>query len=508
MKWVGEHAEIGFGGCHATQGAEYSLYIWSIEKLEPLSTGRITQRLLIMSTATMKTIDFILPDLGEGVHEAEIISWKVKVGDTIDEMDVLAEMETDKALVEVPSPYAGKVVALHGKEGETAHVGQPIVTFENAMQGGELVHNDEHHAAVMTGSGEAAALAVEPAKPSSNDTSRSKDDDAGTVVGTMEAQPTLGNGSGKVMATPAVRRLAKELGVDLKSVGGSGRGGRITASDVQKAGGAAGSSSATSGDAARATKAIGASSNIPATAKPLAPIQVDASGTSKRIPFTGVRRKIAEALGRSVKTAVHFTVMNTADVTQLDRIRKQQSAATGEKISFLPFVVQAVCRALRKYPNMNANVDDAANEILVKGVINMGIAVDTEAGLMVAVIPNADQLPIVPLSREIASVAAQCRNRSVPLERLRGGTFTISNVGSYGGSFATPIINYPEVGILGVGRAQEAVMVRNGGIFIGKEMPLSVSCDHRVIDGVYGAMLLTEIVQLLETPEILLEPAG
>jgi len=461
----------------------------------------------------MKTIDFILPDLGEGVHEAEIISWKVKVGDTVDEMDVLAEMETDKALVEVPSPYAGKIVALHGKEGETAHVGQPLVTFENAKQGGELVHNGEHHASVMTGGGDTAAMSVESVgkttsnKPPTSDAAKA-DNDAGTVVGTMETQPSLGSGSGKVMATPAVRRLAKELGVDLNTVKGSGRGGRITASDVQKAGGAAGSSSATSGRAARATNATQSPSSVPATAKPFAPIKVDASGTSKRIPFTGVRRKIAEALDRSVKTAVHFTVMNTADVTQLDRIRKQQSAATGERISFLPFVVQAVCRALRKYPNMNANVDDAANEILVKGVINMGIAVDTEAGLMVAVIPNADRLPIVPLSHEIASVAAQCRNRTVPLERLRGGTFTISNVGSYGGSFATPIINYPEVGILGVGRAQEAVMVRNGGIFIGKEMPLSVSCDHRVIDGVYGAMLLTEIVQLLENPEILLEPAG
>jgi len=454
----------------------------------------------------MKTTDFNLPDLGEGVHEAEIISWKVKVGDTIDEMDVLAEMETDKALVELPSPYAGKIVALHGKEGETAHVGQPIVTFENAMQGGELVHNGEHHAAVMTGSGDAAALAVESVgktasnEPPTSDTANT-DDDAGTVVGTMEAQPTLGSGSSKVMATPAVRRLAKELGVDLSTVKGSGRGGRITASDVQKAGGTG--SSATSG----ATMPRGSSASVPASKK-FAPVQVDAKGTAQRIPFTGVRRKIAEALDRSVKTAVHFTVMNTADVTQLDRIRKQQCAATGEKISFLPFIVQAVCRALRKYPNMNANVDDAANEILVKGVINMGIAVDTDAGLMVAVIPNADQLPIVPLSREIASVAEQCRSRTVPLERLRGGTFTISNVGSYGGSFATPIINYPEVGILGVGRAQEAVMARNGGIFIGKEMPLSVSCDHRVIDGVYGAMLLTEIVQLLENPEILLEPAG
>ena len=440
-------------------------------------------RIMTTQTSASQTVDFILPDLGEGVHEAEIISWKVKIGDTVNEMDVLAEMETDKALVELPSPYSGTITALHGNEGETVHVGNPIVTFENATQGGEPI------------SGSASAPA--PAEEKANDSSPAPTEDAGTVVGTMETQPTLGKSTGKVMATPAVRRLAKKLGIDLNTIKGTGRGGRITASDVENA---------TSGSASTTT-ASPATTPAPAP-QTFAPIAVDSSGTSERVPFRGVRKKIAEALSRSVNTAVHFTVMDKADVTQLDIIRKQQCAATGENISFLPFIVQAICRALRKYPKLNAVVDDAAGEILIKGVINMGIAVDTEHGLMVPNIPNADKMPILKLAREIASIAEQCRNRTIPLERLKGGTFTISNVGSYGGAFATPILNYPEVGILAVGRARETVMAKNGAIYIGKQMPLSMSCDHRVVDGVVATQLVSEVSQLLENPEILLHPAG
>ncbi len=450
---------------------------------------------------TSATVDFILPDLGEGVHEAELISWKVSVGQTIDEMDVLAEMETDKALVEVPSPYAGTIVALHGSEGETVHVGNPIVSFENATQGGDAVAGGAPSKAAHLESGDTAALAAEPktAVVVADDETPA---DAGTVVGTMETQPTLGTGqAGKAMATPAVRRLAKGLGVNIDGVRGTGRGGRVTASDVQ---GAAGSGNAA---AAPAMPNV-AAATAPITPPTYAPVQVDPSGTAERIPFKGVRKKIADALDRSVKTAVHFAVMDTADVTALDQLRKQQAAASGEKVSFLPFVIQAVCRALRKYPQINAVVDDAAAEILIKGVINMGIAVDTEHGLMVPNVENADQLPILPLGRAVTALAEQCRQRTIPLERLKGGTFTISNVGSYGGAFATPILNYPEVGILGVGRARDAVLTKNGAIFVGKQMALSVSCDHRVVDGVYAAKLLGEVISLLENPEILLRPAG
>ncbi len=464
-----------------------------------------------------ETVDFILPDLGEGVHEAEIISWKVNVGDKVEEMQVLAEMETDKALVEVPSPYAGQVVALHGEVGQIAHVGEPIVTFSGATQSGRAVKGKGAAAPPQKkeeakGGHPPSAAAAKPqagaganGAPSPAEKVDEEDrEDAGTVVGSMEGLPTLGSG-GKVMATPAVRRLAREMGIDINTIQGTGRGGRITASDVERAG-----KSPKSAPAARSVREAASGTGLRAVSQPISypPVQVDASGTSQTIPFTGIRRKIAEALDRSIKTAVHFVVMETADVTALDRLRRQQAHASGEKVSFLPFIIQAMCRALKQFPQLNAIVDDEKKEIYIKGVINMGVAVDTDHGLMVPVVPGADRLGILPLGRAIDDLARKCKNRTIGLEQLKGGTITISNVGSYGGAFATPIINYPEVAILAAGRAREAVMARNGGIFVGREMPLSLSCDHRVVDGAYGAKMLNAVVQFLENPEILLEPAG
>ena len=225
----------------------------------------------------------------------------------------------------------------------------------------------------------------------------------------------------------------------------------------------------------------------------------------QRIPFRGVRRKIAQALSHSVHTAVHFTVVDEADVTALDRKRREYARVLGRKLSLLPFVMSACCRALRRHPALNANVNDEGEEIIVRGAINLGGAVDTEHGLMVPVIAKADSLSLVQLSDAVAQLAAQCRDRSVPREALVGGTFTISNVGSYGGMFATPIINYPEVGILAAGRAKEQVMVRDGAFYSGVVLPLSLSCDHRVVDGAEGARFLNTVVKLLEQPENLLE---
>lgn len=453
-----------------------------------------------------ETVDFILPDLGEGVHEAEIISWKVNVGDKVEEMQVLAEMETDKALVEVPSPFAGKVVALHGQVGQIAHVGKPIVTFAGATQSGRAVkgspaagqQREDAHAAKPQ-----AAPAAKVSPPTRTATEEDRED-AGTVVGSMEGLPTLGGG-GKVMATPAVRRLAREMGIDINALTGTGRGGRVTASDVERAAKRPGAV-----PVMKPNREAASGTALRAVSQPISypPVQVDASGTAQTIPFTGIRRKIAEALDRSIKTAVHFVVMDTADVTALDRVRRQQAHASGEKVSFLPFIIQAMCRALKQFPQLNAVVDDEKKEIYVKGVINMGVAVDTDHGLMVPVVPGADRLGILPLGRAIDELAQKCKTRTIGLDQLKGGTITISNVGSYGGAFATPIINYPEVAILAAGRARESVMARNGGIFVGREMPLSLSCDHRVVDGAYGARMLNAVVQFLENPEILLEPAG
>jgi pyruvate dehydrogenase E2 component (dihydrolipoamide acetyltransferase) len=233
------------------------------------------------------------------------------------------------------------------------------------------------------------------------------------------------------------------------------------------------------------------------------------SGDSTRIPFRGIRRTIAERLRQSVNFAVHFNVMDEADVTKLDELRRRLSAASGEKISFLPFVAAAVCRVLSgragpQFAKLNATVDDDAQEIVQHGSVHLGIATDTDNGLMVPVIRDADKLGVLVMKRRIDALAKSARDRSIPRDQLTGGTFTISNVGSLAGRFATPIINYPEAGILAVGRARDGVVVRNGMIGVGKLLPLSLAADHRVIDGSTAATALAKIIELLESPEELM----
>jgi pyruvate dehydrogenase E2 component (dihydrolipoamide acetyltransferase) len=442
---------------------------------------------------------FILPDLGEGVHEAELIKWRVKPGQTVKEHEILAEMETDKALVEVPSPWAGTVKELKGKEGDIINVGSILVTYDV----GAAPAPAKKTAAAAASSAKAAK--PEPACDINAGIADNLEttEDAGTVVGNVSGTLSVSdrfirkaastgdsNGvhaAGKALATPAVRRIAREMGVDISRVAGTGRGGRVTASDIETA-------------AHGAAPARGRAAGHVPTAQPAPSIQVSADGVSQRIPFRGVRRKIAQALSHSVHTAVHFTVVDEADVTGLDRKRKEYGSVLGQKLSFLPFIMAAVCKALKKHPALNANVDDAKEEILWKAPVNLGCAVDTEHGLMVPVIANAEQRSIVQLSDAVKDLAARCHNRTVAREELTGGTFTISNVGSYGGMFATPIINYPEVAILAAGRAKEKVLVKNGQFYAGLVLPLSLSCDHRVVDGAEGARFLNTVVQLLENP--------
>ncbi len=443
---------------------------------------------------------FLLPDLGEGVHEAELISWKVKPGDTVDEHQTLAEMETDKALVEVPSPWKGVVSELCGEVGDIINVGSVLVRYD---VGGDTASN---------GSPQKQAASDAKAKQASASEDEGKSEDAGTVVGNVSGELSIptrfaerraeSNGTahgGKALATPAVRRIAREVGVDINRVPGSGRGGRVTASDIEtfaRGGGSPGSTTSRPAPAAKQRTAPSESS--------FAPVAVSREGVDETIPFRGVRRKIAESLDRSVKTAVHFTVVDEADITALDAKRKEYARVLGEKLSLLPFIMMAVSRGLRVHPSLNANVDDEAQQILQKGTINLGCAVDTDHGLMVPVIPRADTLSPVQLAQQVSDIARGCRDRTIARERLTGGTFTISNVGSYGGMFATPIINYPEVGVLAVGRAKEKVMVSNGAFYAGVALPLSLSCDHRVVDGAEGARFLNTVVRLLEDPESLL----
>ena len=458
---------------------------------------------------------FILPDLGEGVHEAELIKWRVNVGDAVKEHQTIAEMETDKAVVEVPTPWTGVISELCGNAGDIINVGSVLVRYK---VGGAAP-------APAPAPRVAAPVAAAPApKAAAKEEER---EDAGTVVGSMSGSLGVPSGfarkvehessagtAGKSLATPAVRRIARDLGVDIQSVNGTGRGGRVTATDVESAskGGrevateTAASRVQLAQPVAQATEVMEAPATI--ESRPVAPMvampTVNTDGIKQRITFRGVRRKIAQALDLSVKTAVHFTVVDTADVTALDRKRKEYAAILGTKLSMLPFIMLAVTKALKKHPALNANVDDAKEEILWKEPVHLGCAVDTDHGLMVPVIRNAERCSVGELANAVRGLAKACKERTVAREDLIGGTFTISNVGSDGGTFATPIINYPEVAILAAGKAKEQVLTKNGAFYAGLVLPLSLSCDHRVVDGAEGARFLNTVVELLENPDRLL----
>lgn len=454
---------------------------------------------------------FLLPDLGEGLAEAELIKWRVEIGQAVKELEVLAEMETDKAVVEVTSPRAGTIAGLHGAPGDVIKVGVPLVTY-----------------AGESGSKAAAPAPSkskpEPSKASSNGhgtieepAARSQDD--GTVVGDMSGGIAgISAAPGKALATPAVRRLARDLGVDIDSIVGTGIGGRVLEKDVRSAaGGAPAPRAATPAPAARQPAApSAAAARTPSAPAPRAAAPAPSADDITRVPFRGVRRTIANRLRESMNQAVHFTVMDEADVTALDGLRRKLAAASGEKLSFLPFVASAACRVLAspQFRPLNATVDERAGDenyaatIIQHRSVHIGIATDTESGLMVPVIRDCDRLGVLEVGRAITQVAESARSRTIARENLVGSTFTISNVGSHAGRFATPVINYPEVGILAVGRARPGPVVKHGGIFVGNLLPLSLACDHRVVDGATAALALAEIVKLLQDqPESLMGPA-
>ncbi|HSV14588.1 MAG TPA: dihydrolipoamide acetyltransferase family protein, partial [Tepidisphaeraceae bacterium] len=373
------------------------------------------------------------------------------------------KMETAKALVDVPSPRGGIIAMLHGKPGQAIKVGAPLVTFKGDVS--------------SSGNGAPRnAPAVEERR------------DAGSVVGDL-GDATAIEAEGKSLAAPAVRRLARDMGIELSHVHGTGIGGRITAGDVQAA--------VAEQDQPAAHK------RKPAAKQPANP------AASLRTPFRGVRRTIAEHLHHSITHAVHFTVMDEADVTALDALRRKLVAASNEKISLLPFVAVAICRVLSgrsgaKFTRLNSTVDDEHQEIVQHRAVHLGIATDTESGLMVPVIRDAEHIGVLELSRMIAQLAQAARGRELSPDQLTGSTFTISNFGAMGGRFGTPIINYPEAAILAIGRAREGVVVRDGMLGVGKLLPLSLSADHRVIDGGTAAAALGKIVSLLQTPDELL----
>lgn len=384
---------------------------------------------------------FKFPDVGEGIAEGEVVRWAVGEGDEVKVDQTLGEIETDKAIVEIPSPYAGTVLKLHFKPKDIVKVGQVLVSI------GEKGEAVPEAAPVTT---RAAGGAPAPA--------------------------------GAILATPAVRKLAGELGVDLATVPGTGPGGRITEEDV------------------------GAAKKAPAAEKkPEFRIKAkfDFYGALEHVPLRGIRRATARRLTESIRKAVHVTHFDEADAAGLVALRKKmkpEAEANGLKLTFLPFIVKAVIEALKLHPMLNAMVDDEAEEIVVKKYYNIGIAVDVPDGLIVPVVKGADMKTIFEIAGDIQSLAEAARNRTLDLADLKGGTFSITNVGAIGGNAATPIINFPETAILATMRIADRVRAVDGAAVVRTVLPLCLSFDHRVVDGAEAARFSRDLVRFLETP--------
>jgi pyruvate dehydrogenase E2 component (dihydrolipoamide acetyltransferase) len=416
---------------------------------------------------------FVLPDLGEGLTEAEIRQVLVREGETVREDAPLLEVETDKATVEIPSPMAGRVETIHVQPGQTVKVGQVLVTFADGATAAPPAPAPAPRAA-------AAPVAAAPAT----------------------------RGEGPVPAAPSTRRLARELGVDLRAVRASGPGGRVTDDDVRAA-----ASGAKPAAPTRATApAPAASAAPPAVAKPLARIGVEPPplpnfaqwGPVERRPLSHLRRTIAERMTLSATLIPHVAHLDRADITELDALIRRslpEAQARGITLTLTSFILKAVALALREHPIFNASLDPEAGELIVKGYVHLGVAVATERGLIVPVLRDVDRKPVPELARELAALAQRVRDGKAALDDLRGGTFTITNIGALGGTGALPIINYPEVAILGVARGREEAVVREGTIVPRLLLPLSLTFDHRVADGADGARFAAAIVQRLEAPE-------
>lgn len=441
--------------------------------------------------------EFRLPDIGEGIAEGEIVAWKVKPGQTVKEEDEFVEVMTDKATVMITAPFDGVVKELRCKEGDVVPVESVIAVFEVGAVGAAAgpAHAPAHTPAV------GAVLTPTP---------RAQIKTAEFV----QAEP------GKVLAAPATRRRARELGVDLHQVTPTGPSGRVTNEDLERH--LAGATLPTSVEPASfqraeppAAAAPAAKSVAPAAksqvAAPRAPIAIAAApaGTAEeRIPFRGMRRKIAEAMTRSKHTAAHFTYVDDIHVTRLVAMRKEAKALFAEQgvnVTYLPFIMKAVVEAHRLFPAMNASLDEATQEFVIKRYYNFGIATDTEQGLIVPVIKDVDRKSIAQLAWELQDLAARTRDGKVGVDQLQGGTFSITNAGNIGGLFATPVINFPEVAILGVHAIKKTpVVAEDGSIVAGDVMYLSVSIDHRLVDGATGARWMNVVKDCLENPTRLL----
>jgi pyruvate dehydrogenase E2 component (dihydrolipoamide acetyltransferase) len=439
--------------------------------------------------------EFKLPDIGEGISEVELLQWYVREGDVVREDQNLVEVETDKAVADLPSPYAGVVSRLHFQPGDRIPVGSVLVSID-----------------------EEGRTAVTPAQsPSETPTAEQPtaeqpmgaESTAGAVAETVNGGPSDESrpepGKGRVLAAPAVRRRARELGVDLAAVRGSGPGGRVTQEDVDRQAAAVGAPQTAPDEASEvATPPV----QPPQLAPDRQPLPDFAHwGPVERVALTATRRQIARKMVQSSFTAPHAAALDEADVTELETLRRRSQDRLQSRhvhLTLLPFVMKATAAALKQFPALNASLDEATQELILKRYYHFGIAVDTERGLVVPVVRDVDRKSVAELAAELAEKAQRTRDGKISLDELRGSTFTLTNAGALGGNAFIPIINFPEVAILGVGRAQSKPVVREGAIVVRMLLPLSVAFDHRVVDGADVVRFLDVLMGLLEDPAQLL----
>lgn len=445
--------------------------------------------------------EFKLPDLGEGIHEGELLQWHVAVGDTVKEDDPLCEMETDKAAVTIPSPRSGTIVSLNAEPGETIDVGHVFVVIDD-------------------GSGEGAGTSGNTPEAAAPEPGPAKDAKAPAPAAASPDEPAAKeSGSGnRVLAAPATRRLAREMGIDIQTVSGTGPGGRVTPEDLKA------HDSGITGDAPPAAAVAGpgtpaGDNDIPDAPEPASLVLEPGGGAGipfleitgipepdgpvERAPFRSLRNKVAVKMTSSSILIPHVAHMDEIDVTEIDELRKTynsrlESGDSQGKLTLLAFVVKAVAAKLKAYPMFNASVDLAANDIVYKKFYHIGFAADTPRGLMVPVIHDADRQSLAGVGYRIRHLAEKARTGDIGVPELTRGTFTITNVGAIGGTHVFPIINSPESAILGLGRVEKKPVVLDDEIRIRKMLPVTLCFDHRVADGAQAAAFVRDIKTMLE----------
>lgn len=452
----------------------------------------------------MARFEYKFPELGEGLHEGEIVKIHISVGQDVTDEDIIMDVQNDKAVVEVPCPVNGKVLEVRVKDGQVCHVGEVVAVIDaegdlpeqpvDESQDSGTTHEPESEEQIKGNIGQAVVENVKD--PDSVPTPAAPSASAPAASAAPAKDPS------EVLATPSVRKLAREKGVNIGSVPATGKNGHVTREDVL-----AFAEGKTAPAAAAPAQAAAAEPQAAKAAAPAASTAAAGAGEEERVPFKGIRKIIANAMVKSAYTAPHVTLMDEVDVTKLVEFRtrmKPLAEKKGVKVTYLPFIVKALVAACREFPILNSTLDEAAGEIVIKKYYNIGIATDTENGLIVPVIHDADRKNLFKIAESIKDLASRGREGKLAPNEMKGSTISITNIGSAGGMFFTPIINFPEVAILGTGRITEKPVVKGGQVVAAPVMALSLSFDHRLIDGATAQNFLNLIKNLLADPDLFL----